>query len=415
MLNDTKIIKNGLLIDSIGSTPIKNSVIVIEGSKITDVGQIGDIKTPQGEIIDAKGKVVMPGLIDSHVHVTISKILPVGPRKEAIQPLVITAFESQKRLKKLLEAGFTTVLDCGAINHIDLSLRDAIEKRLIIGPRLLCCGKAITITGGHADSYFLPPLCIPTPYSWGRVCNGADEVRQGVREELKAGVDWIKLTHAGGGSLERAAGPPQLTIEEMKSACEEAHKVGVKVTIHAQGNISIKESVLAGVDSIDHGYDLDEEAADMMIEKNIVHKMTSLAKGYIRDTKESKNREVVPDIILKKRGAFPYELKKKTLQLSVKKGVRIVAATDAEGDDNGVINAMELAQWVKAGVKPIDAIKAMTKNAAELLEINTGTIEKGKIADILIIEGNPLKDINVLQNKDRIKMIIKQGIIEVRR
>lgn len=414
MVGDTKIILNGLLIDSVGSSPVEDSVVVIEGSRITDVGQAGDFKIPQGETIDAKGRVVMPGLIDSHVHVTISKMLPVGPRKEAIQPLVITAFEAQRRLERLLEAGFTTVLDCGATGHVDLSLREAIERRLIAGPRLLCCGRAITITGGHADSYFLPPLCTPTPYSWGRVCDGADEVRRGVREELKAGVDWIKLTHAGGGSLERLAGPPQLTVEEMEAACGEAHRVGVRVAIHAQGNQSIKESLLAGVDSIDHGYEMDEEAADMMVERGVVHKMTSLAKGFPRD-QQSVDREEVPDIVLKKRGAFPYELKKKALQLSLKKGVKVVAATDAEGDDNGVINAMELSHWVSAGVKPVDAIKAMTKNAAELLRIDAGTIEEGKIADILVVDGNPLEDIDVLQNRDRIKMVIKEGVIEVRR
>lgn len=412
MEDGVKIIKGGLLIDG-RNPPIKNSVIIVEGKRISNVGVLGEIDTPIGEVIEAKGKVVMPGLIDSHVHVTLSKILSVGPRREALQHLSLTTIEAEIRLRRLLEAGFTTVLDCGAFEHIDLALRQAIEKRIIPGPRLLCCGKAITITGGHADSYILPPLNTPTPYSWGHVCDGVDEVRKGVREELKAGVDWIKLTHAGAGSLERAAGPPQLTVDEMKTACEEAHKVGVKVCVHAQGIKSIKDSVFGGVDSIEHGYEVDEEAAEMMRENGIVHKMTSMAKGYLEEKKISTVNADVPEVILKKAGSFPYNLKKKALLLSLKKGVEVVAASDAEGDDNGVINGMEPAQWVYSGVKPIEAIIAITRKPAELLGINTGSIEADKLADILIIDGNPLENIEVLQDKNRIKMVMKEGRVEV--
>ena len=415
MEEDTKIIIGGLLIDAKNPDPVKDSVIVIEGDRIVDVGVKGKIKTPKGQVIDAKGKVVMPGLIDSHVHVTISEILPVGPRKEAIQPQSITAFEAAIRLNRLLETGFTTILDCGGIEHIDLALRYAIEKRLIPGPRLLCCGKAITITGGHADSYFLPPLCIPTPYSWGRVCDGADEVRKGVREELKAGVGWIKLTHAGGGSLEFVQGVPQLTIDEMKAAVEEAHKVGKKVTIHAQGLRSIYDSILAGVDSIDHGYEMNEEAADMMKERGIVHKSTSLAKMSLREIKPQEYQPRAPDIVRKKSGTYPYQVKIKALQTSLNKGVKVVAGTDAEGDANGVINTMELEHLVNAGMTPLAAIMSMTSKAAELLEVNAGTIERGKLADILIVDGNPLENVKFLQDKNRIKMVMKEGRIELQR
>ena len=415
MDNRVKIIRGGLLIDGRSPSPIENSVITVDGERITSVGVLGEVDTPSGEVIDAKGKVVMPGLIDSHVHITISKILPVGPRREALQHLSLTTIEAENRLQRLLEAGFTTILDCGALEHIDLALRYAIEKRMITGPRLLCCGKAITITGGHADSYFLPPLCTPTPYMWGRVCDGVDEVRKGVREEMRAGVDWLKLMHAGGGSLERAAGPPQLAVEEIRAACEEAHRVGLKVCVHAQGNRSIKDSVLGGVDSVDHGYEMDEEAAEMMRKNGVVHKMTSMAKGYLAEQKTSKDRADFPEVVLKKAGAFPYNLKKRALLLSLRNGVKVVAASDAEGDDNGVINSMEPAHWVYAGVAPMEALMAMTRRAAELLGVDAGSIETGKLADILIIDGNPLESIEVLQDKSRIKMVMKEGRIEVKR
>jgi imidazolonepropionase-like amidohydrolase len=408
------IIKNALLIDGINPLPQPESVIVIEGSHITAVGELGKISAPQGKVIDASGYVVQPGLIDAHVHITISQILSVGPRREAIQHLSTTTLEATKRLHHLLNAGFTTILDCGGFEHIDLALRAAIENRMIIGPRLLCCGKAITTTGGHADSYFLPPLCHPTPYMWGQVCDGPEAVRKGVREEIKAGVDWIKLMHAGGGSLERLAAPPQMTIPEMQAAVEEAHKTGVKVCVHAQGLQSIQDSIQAGVDSIEHGYEIDVHTANQMKAAGITHKLTSLAKGYLA-TQHPQARRDVPEIIIKKSGQFPYELKKQALLLSLKQGVNVVAASDAEGDQNGRINGMEPAHWVAAGVSSMHAIQAMTQKPAQLLDVNAGTIEVGKLADILIIDGNPLDDIAILQDPRRLKVVMKEGVIEFQR
>ncbi len=186
----------------------------------------------------------------------------------------------------------------------------------------------------------------------------------------------------------------------------------MKVCVHAQGTQSIKDSVLAGVDSIDHGYHLTEETAEMMKERGITHKLTSLAKGYVS---ERRKEEGVLEIVVKKRSIFSYDVKKRALQLSMKKGVNVVACTDAEGDDNGVINAMEPAHWVYAGATPMDAIVAMTRKPAELLGIEAGTIQVGKLADILVVDGNPLDKIEILQERARIKMIMKQGRIEVRR
>lgn len=408
------IIKNALLIDGINPLPQPHSVIVVEGSHIAAVGELGKTTIPQGKVIDATGHVVQPGLIDAHVHITISHILSVGPRREALQHLSTTTLEATKRLYQLLNAGFTTVLDCGSFEHIDLALRSAIETRMIIGPRLLCCGKAITTTGGHADSYFLPPLCHSTPYMWGQVCDGPDAVRKGVREQIKAGVDWIKLMHAGGGSLERLAGPPQMTIPEMQAAVEEAHKTGVKVCVHAQGLQSILDSIQVGVDSIEHGYEMNVDAADQMKATGITHKLTSLAKGYQASQQPHVHRDV-PEIIVKKGGQFPYELKRRALLLSLERGVNVVAASDAEGDQNGLINAMEPAHWVAAGVSPMHAIQAMTQKPAQLLDVNAGTIEAGKLADLLIIAGNPLEDITILQDTRRLKVVMKEGIIEFQR
>lgn len=408
------IIKNGLLIDGINPLPQPHSVVVVEGSFITAVGELGKTPIPRGNVIDAAGHVVQPGLIDAHVHITISQILGVGPRREAIQHLSTTTLEAANRLYRLLNAGFTTVLDCGGFEHIDLALRSAIENRMIVGPRLLCCGKAITTTGGHADSYFLPPLCHSTPYVWGQVCDGPAAVRKGVREEIKAGVDWIKLMHAGGGSLERLAGPPQMTIPEMQAAVEEAHKTGVQVCVHAQGSQSIQDSIQAGVDSIEHGYEMTAAAADQMVAAGITHKLTSLAKGYQANQQPHVPRDV-PEIIVKKSGQFPYELKKRALLLSLERGVNVIAASDAEGDQNGRINSMEPAHWVAAGVSPMHAIQAMTQKPADLLKVNAGTVEVGKLADLLIIDGNPLDNIAIFQDTQRLKVIMKEGVIEFRR
>lgn len=418
MESAVKIIRGGILIDGTGKDPLKNAVVVVKGKRIEDVGVEGKVRVPEGKVIDAKGKIVMPGLIDIHVHTSLSSWTPAGAMRTCLQPLALTVLEAERNLQRTLEAGYTTIKENGAVDSVDIALRKAIEIGMILGPRMICCGKALTITGGHADNYFYFPSNIPTPHSWGVVCNGVDEVRKAAREEIKAGADWIKLLHAGVASYEPVPGSAQFTIEEMQTACDVAHRAGKKVCCHAQGIQAIKDSILAGVDTVEHGNQLDEEAAEMMVERNIPL-VINLGSGYrIRHkTFEDLMKEGIPEKIARKyrMPIFQYETRRKSVQLAKKEGVTIVAISDAVGENCGVVNAMELFCLVDAGLSPMEAVIAGTRTPAEVLQIDAGTIEPGKLADIIIVDGNPIENISILQDRARIKMVMKEGEVAIRR
>lgn len=408
-------IRNAVLIDGTGAPPHRDAVIVVHGSRIRDVGSEGLLDDTQGDVIDAKGRSVIPGLIDIHVHPSLSGRVMPGVLKSTVQPLAMTVIETERNLRSLLSAGYTTVRDCGSIDRIDVALRQAIENRMFPGPRLICCGRALTTTGGHADNYFYyPPNNIPTPHSWGVVCDGVDEVRKAARGEIKAGVDWIKITHAGNGSWEKLPGKVQFTVDEVKAACDVAHKAGYKVCCHAQGLDAIRESVEAGVDEVEHGYELNAEVAEMMKERGIALAIGPLGGSYRTRsmTYEDKIKAGSPAIMARKSMAFPYEDKQRAVQVAKRAGVKLLAMSDAFGEANGVHNAQELFCLVDSGLSPMEALLAATRNPASVLDLDVGTIEPGKLADILIVDGNPLQDITILQDVNRIKLVMKAGRIE---
>jgi imidazolonepropionase-like amidohydrolase len=404
-----------VLIDGTGAPPRRDTVIVVDGPRIRDIGPEERLDDAQGDVIDAHGRTVMPGLIDVHVHPSLSGRVMPGVLKSTVQPLALTVIETERNLRRLLAAGYTTVRDCGAIDRIDVALRQAIETRLFPGPRLVCCGRALTITGGHADNYFYyPPTHVPTPHSWGVVCDGVDEVRKAARGEIKAGVDWIKITHAGNGSWETLPGKVQFTVDEIAAACDVAHKAGCKVCCHAQGLDAIRESVLAGVDEVEHGYELNAEVAEMMKERGVALAIGPLGGTYRTRhmTYEDKIKAGTPDIMARKSMAFPYEVKQRAVQTAKRAGVQLLANSDAFGEANGVHNAQELFCLVDSGLSPMDALLAATRNPADVLGLDVGTIEPGKLADLLVVDGDPLQDITVLQDVNRIKLVMKAGRIE---
>lgn len=380
--------KNCTLIDGTGNEPINTSFTVEDGRII----EIGDNLKADKEI-DLDGKYIMPGLINSHVHITME---PIG------DPFVLIMNESDakaairgvKNLKKQLKSGTTYFRDLGASNGVDIDLRNAVNEGLIEGAEFKCAGSVVTMTGGHG-------------WPIGREADGVDETRKAAREQLKKGSDLVKIMATGGVMTTGVEpGSPQLSMEEMKAAVEEAHKAGKKTASHAQGTQGIKNAILAGIDSIEHGLILDEEAVDMMYENNtylvptLVAPYVIVEKGVEAGIKKDSYEKAVSTM----------ESHIKSFKMSYEKGVKIAMGTDAGTPFNTHDMAwMELKLMIEYGMKPMDAIVSSTRNSAELLDIldDYGTIEKGKFADFLILDENPLENIETLS---KINTVYKKGV-----
>jgi imidazolonepropionase-like amidohydrolase len=412
------VIKGGTVIDGTGRSPFEKGLVVVEGSKIGFVGKEGDIDLPQGddvEVIDAEGKTIMPGLIDSHVHIYTNgessefTSLPIRDN-----PLT-RAMKCIPRLKRDLEMGMTTLRDGGSgWGWLEVALRDAINRGDIVGPRFFATGYHLTVTGGHG--YFLPPWLanIPVHPEQSSVhCDGPDEWRKAARLQIYNGVDCLKLVASRDVISPGIATAPQATREELKAAIDEAHKMGKKALVHAQGREAIMNAIEAGADSIVHGFWIDEECAEMMVKRDVYLESTNL---YVRGIMD-KGKGDLPDWMVQK-ATECWKDKERNFGMLLEKGVKI-----SFGSDTGVPyiqhgnNARELSMFVELGMEPMQAIIAATKTAAEAIGIDNmvGTIETGKIADIIVVEGDPLEDINILHEENRIKMVMKEGVVVITR
>jgi len=413
---EMKVIKGGRLIDGSGRSPVEKSVVVVEGSKIGAVGKAGEITVPEGgdvEIINAEGKTVMPGLIDSHVHIYTNgesrefRSLPI------YDSILSRAMKCIPRLKRTLEMGITTLRDGGSgWGWLEVALRDAINRGDIDGPRYFTAGYHLTVTGGHG--YFFPPW-LPNISEQSSVhCDGPDEWRKAARLQIYNGVDHVKLVASRGflSSGMGGAAPPrtgQASVEELKAAVEEAHKMGKTVSAHANGHQSIMNAIEAGVDSIVHGFWMDEECAEMMVQKNVFLEPTTLTICQLRDFGVGE----MPDTMVQAATEY-WNVKEKEFKMILEKGVKISFSSDMgcpylyHGE-----NARELASCVELGMTPMEAIISATKTAAHAigLEDQIGTIETGKIGDIILVDGDPLKDMNILHMEGKIIMVMKEGKI----
>jgi len=408
------VIKGGILIDGTGTPPIEKSILVIEESKITSIGKEGEMDLPKGKgvkVINAEGKTIMPGLIDSHVHIYTD-----GESKEFYSLPVYNnhltlAMKSIPRLKRTLEMGITTLRDGGSgWNWLEVALRDAINRGDIPGPRYFATGYHLTVTGGHG--YFLPPWLanIPVHPEQSTIhCDGPDQWRRAARLNIYNGTDNVKVVASRDIISTGIATAPQATREELKAAIDEAHKMGKRAIAHAQGPEAIMNAIEAGADSIVHGFFMNEECADMMVKKNVYLESTNL---YMRMIIE-KGAGDLPDWMVEKAKEC-WKDRANNFKMLLEKGVKISLGSDAgvpyikQGD-----NARELSMFVELGMSPMDAIIAATRTAAEAIGISdrVGTVEKGKIADIIIVDGSPLDNIDLLHNEDKIKMVMKEGKI----
>ncbi len=396
-------IRAGKLIDGTGAAPVSNAVILVQGKRILAAGA-GLPVPPGAEVIDLGNRTVLPGFTDMHTHITSED---PGPR--ALERMSSSgadfALVGAVNARNMLLAGFTTVRDLGAYEYADLALKRAVERGLFPGPRMFVATIPISATGGHGD----PTNGLSPFVEWNTpsgVANGVEAVRAKVRELVKYGADQIKFM-ATGGTLSRGDKPTaqHYSEEEMRGIIEEAHRLGVKVATHAHGNEGIKTAVRAGVDSIEHGIYLDEEACQMMIQ----HGTYLVPTLWIVDAFDARYKEwrLPPWAVEKIQTSAFIPTAKKSADLAIRMGVKIALGTDA-GVGEHALSAKEFTAYVHHGMKPMDAILAGTLNAARLLgrEKDLGTIEAGKFADIVAVEGNPLENIQVLES---VRFVMKEG------
>ncbi|MBM7662016.1 imidazolonepropionase-like amidohydrolase [Bacillus mesophilus] len=403
------VIKNGRLVDGNGGESIVNGALAFEGEKIIFVGREEDLPRFDGEttVLDANGGTILPGFIDTHVHMML-EYEPVEQRLAT--PFSYNFYKSINYMKNTINAGITSVRDCGGT---DAGVKQAVENGLIVGPRIQISVTALTTTGGHGDSWTASGQTVKLlldeyPGMPNGICDGVESVRKTVREVLRAGADVIKV-HSTGGVLSPTDHPEftQFTIEELKVMVEEAKfRRGIKVMAHAQGAEGIKNAIKAGIHSIEHGIYLDDECIELMLENGTYLVPTLLAPVSVLELAEKAG---MPDWGVKK-AKEAIEAHKVNMAKAYKAGVKIAMGTDAGVMAHGT-NLRELALMTDIGMTPMEAIVSTTKVAAECMgwEDRIGTLEVGKLADIVICSTNPLTDIRSLEDNDNIKVVIQGG------
>lgn len=356
-------------------------------------------------VVDLTGAYVLPGLIDCHVHLGSDGVSDLaGQLSHGTAPLLTLA--ALRHAQRALIAGFTTVRDAGNFFGVSIDIGRAVAEGLAVGPSVYAAGHAFSITGGHGDRQTRFPEEVYQLRMPG-VVDGPDEMRKAVRRELRRGATAIKLMATGGvlslGDSPKARG---LTEAEMRVACEEAHNVDVPVLCHAQGTEGIKNAIRAGVDSIDHGIYLDDEAIDMMLERGVALVPTLSAPRQINAHAGAPS---IPPWAAQKSlevGAAHVA----SVRKAIARGIVLAMGTDAGTPFNlHGENAQELAYLVEAGLGPMQAIQAATANAASLIRSPAGRIEAGRPADLLVVDRDPLADIGVLARSAAIRMVVKGG------
>jgi imidazolonepropionase-like amidohydrolase len=396
----------GTLIDGISNEAKKNMTIVVEKNKITAVENGFTRGTASDKTIDLKTKTVTPGWIDMHVHME-SETNPNKYMETFTLNPADYAFQSVKFADTTLMTGFTTVRDLGG-SGVNISLRNAINKGLIRGPRVYTAGKSIATTGGHADptnGYKKEIQGDPGPKDG--VVNGAEECRKAVRQRYKDGSDLIKITATGGVlSVAKSGKNPQFFDDELQAIVQTAKDYGFKVAVHAHGAEGMKRAIRAGVNSIEHGTFMDDEAIGLFKQHGCWYVPTITAGKSVADS--AKIPGYYPEIVTPKALEVGPQIQS-TFAKAYKAGVKIAFGTDAGVYKHG-LNWLEFGYMIEAGMTPMDAIKSATINAADLLgeKDKLGSIEAGKWADIVAVDGDPLKDSKAF---GKIVFVMKNGVV----
>jgi len=410
--DETIALKAARLFDGKSSSLVQNGVVIVQGDKIVEAGS--NLPIPSGaQVIDLGDATLSPGFMDAHTHLTADFSGNYNERR--LQELDLNVSEQAIRAtvfaRATVEAGFTTVRDLGSRfvasrEFVDVALRNSINKATIVGPRMLVATKGIGATGGHFDptSGFRDFLFGREPDYTDGIANGPDEIRKAVRFEVKNGADVIKAAVSGGVlSLADEVDTPQLTPAEMAALVDESHRLRRKVAVHCHGDQAAREAIEAGVDSIEHGSFVKPETLAMMKKKGTYLTPTLMASEWIM------GKLANYPAALQEKAKAAFNARSEMFRNAVKMGVKISFGTDAAVYPHGE-NAKEFKLMVDLGMSPIDALKSATTSDAELFGVaqKLGTLEKGKLADVIAVPGDPTTDITAAA---RVSFVMKEGKI----
>ena len=390
MSGDTLVLSGARIIDGTGTEPVRGRSVVVEKGIITAV--VEDARAPRGNGVDLAGHTLLPGLINCHVHLCLgAEADPVRPLRE--EPLGLTAIKALLRARETARAGVTTVRDLGGREYVEIAVRRAIQEGLIDGPRIVAAGRPVCMTGGHGH--------------WlGREADGPDDARKAVREQLKAGADVIKIIATGGVMTPGVEpGSPQLTLDEMRAAIEEASRAGRRTAAHAMASSGISDAIAAGITSIEHGIYLTEEIVAHMRRDGTFLVPTLNAPAAIASGGLAAG---IPDFMVRKSEVVvPAHVA--SFQLAHRAGVRIAAGADSGTPLNFHGSLLpELTLMVKYGMTPLEAIRAATVTAADCLGLGevTGRVAPGYAADLIAVAGDPAERIEALAD---LKLVLVSG------
>ncbi len=403
-------IVNGTIIDGRrGWEPQTVKTLLIEDERIVAIGRDDQVNLQKDtQVLDARGGSILPGLIDTHVHFLMEY---PALTQYLVTPPSLRLFEAIPRMRATLRAGVTTVRDAGGT---PASVKLAVERGIVPGPRMQVAVSMITQTGGHGDGFY--PCCVDLgffgihlPDVPRGVADGVEEVRRTVREVLRSGADWIKLATTGG-VLSTADAPTssQLTVEEIAVAVYEAAAQDKRCMAHAQGTLGIKHALQAGVASIEHGVYLNNELIDLMLQKDAYLVPTLVAPQAVIEFSQE-HPDLLPPVMAAKAAAV-IDVHRRSFRMAVEAGVKIAMGTNFGVGRHGE-NGRELQLMVEHGMTPMQAIQASTANAAQLLHLSDdlGTLEVGKLADVIVVDGDVLANIALLADPANVKLVLKGG------
>jgi imidazolonepropionase-like amidohydrolase len=398
---ETQLLTGGHVFDVERGVMLKDHDILIEDGRIKAVGRKGTLGASGAVKVEMQGAYLLPGLSDSHVHLTSRSDLH-GYRRLAVST-PRAAISGVANAEKTLRAGFTTVRNLGGPGFADVDLKDAIDTGEIPGPRIIPAGQSIGITGGHCDNNLLP---YEDKAVGGGVADGPWAVRQKVRENKKYGAEVIKFCGTGGVlSKGTTIGAQQFTLEEMKAIVEEAHELGLKVAVHAHGAKGIQTALEAGVDSVEHASLISDDSLKLAVRQGTFLSMDIYVSDFILSEGEAAG--ILPESLEKEKTVG--KAQRERFQAAVKAGAKIAYGTDAGVYTHG-LNGRQFAYMVQWGMRPAEAIRAATLGNAELfgLKDEIGSLTAGKRADIIAVKGDPLTNIRELEDVD---FVMKDGAV----